>query len=159
MATTETTPPPPTSALVTAAPRPGAIVVFVNPRSRANRRNPRLATHFQAILGAGGTVLAPRTLGEVDAMAVTLRRSPPQVIAVHGGDGTLHHTLTALGRAWGEDPLPPLVLLAGGTMNVVAASLGMVERPDTFLTSVAEAVRVGRPLETMRRRCLRIGDM
>jgi len=33
--------------------------------------------------------------------------------AVHGGDGTLHWTVTALLRAYGERPLPPLALLPG----------------------------------------------
>jgi diacylglycerol kinase family enzyme len=80
------------------------------------------------------------------------------VIAVHGGDGTLHRAVTALGRAFGAEPIPPLAVLCGGTMNVVAASLGIRERPMTFLRSVVEATRAGRPLETLRRRSMRIGD-
>ena len=43
-------------------------------------------------------------------------------------------------------------------MNVVATSLGIRERPRRFLTAIVEADRAGQPLETIRRRCLRIGD-
>ena len=134
------------------------IAVIVNPRSRANRRNPRIASEFQGIVGDRGRVLAPKSLEELAQMAADLHRSAPAVIAIHGGDGTLHKTVTALGRAFGDDPLPPIAILCGGTMNVVATSLRIRERPSTFLTSIVDADRSGQPLETIRRRCLRIGD-
>lgn len=134
------------------------IAVIVNPRSRANRRNPRIAAEFQAIVGDRGRVLAPKNLEELDAMAAELRSAPPQVLAIHGGDGTLHKTVTSLARAFGDQPLPPIAILCGGTMNVVATSLRIRERPAVFLNAIVEADRTGQPLETIRRRCLRIGD-
>lgn len=134
------------------------IAVIVNPRSRANRRNPRIAAEFQAIVGDRGRVLAPKSIEELDAMSADLRRSGPAVIAIHGGDGTLHKTVTSLGRAFGDHPIPPVAMLCGGTMNVVASSLGIRERPSVFLTAIVEASRYDRSLETIRRRCLRIGD-
>jgi diacylglycerol kinase family enzyme len=134
------------------------IAVIVNPRSRANRRNPHIAAEFQAIVGDQGRVYAPKTLGELDELAGELRQAGPTVIAVHGGDGTLHRTMTALDRVYGAEPLPQMAILCGGTMNVVATSLGIRERPSVFLTSIVAASRAGQPLETIRRRCLRIGD-
>jgi diacylglycerol kinase family enzyme len=59
---------------------------------------------------------------------------------------------------FGDQPLPPVAILCGGTMNVVATSLAIKERAPVFLTAIVEASRTGRPLETIRRRCLRIGD-
>src|SRR6188474_2872331 len=99
------------------------IAVIVNPRSRANRRNPHIAAEFQAIVGDQGRVHAPKTLEELDDLARELHQAPPTVIAVHGGDGTLHMTVTALDRVFGADPIPPIAILCGGTMNVVATSL------------------------------------
>src|SRR5262249_13160318 len=105
-----------------------------------------------------GRVLAAETLADLDAMAVALRAAPPKLVAVHGGDGTLHRTVTALGRAWGEEPLPPLVLLCGGAMDVLASSLRIAHRPTPVLRSVTESMRAGRPPELIRRRCMRVGD-
>jgi diacylglycerol kinase (ATP) len=133
------------------------IAVIVNPRSRANRRNPRIAAEFQAVVGDRGRVYAPKTLDELQATVGEWRRTPPTLIAVHGGDGTLHKTVTALGQVFGADALPPLAILCGGTMNVVATSLGIRERPSVFLAAIVEAARTDRPLDTIRRRCLRIG--
>jgi diacylglycerol kinase family enzyme len=134
------------------------IAVFVNPHSRANRRNPGLAADFQAIVGDAGRVLAPMSLPELEAMALSLRAAPPEVIAVHGGDGSLHRAVTALGRAFGAAPLPPLAVLPGGTMNVVATSLRIAERPAAVLKAVVERARAGAPLRLIHRRCLNVGD-
>jgi diacylglycerol kinase (ATP) len=131
---------------------------LVNPRSRANRRNPRVASEFQALLGDRGRVYAPKTLEELDEVAASLSEAPPAIIAVHGGDGTLHRAVAALGRAFGEAPIPALALLGGGTMNVVGASLGIRERATTFVSAIIDSVANDRPLATVRRRCLRIGD-
>src|SRR5260221_336183 len=90
--------------------------------------------------------------------ATPLRAAPPDVVAVHGGDGTLHKVVTALGAAFGDAPLPPLALLPGGTMNVVASSLHIGEKAIPFLRSLAEGVRAGRSPALVQRRCLRVGD-
>ncbi|HEX2657053.1 MAG TPA: diacylglycerol kinase family protein [Polyangia bacterium] len=134
------------------------IAIFVNPRSRSNRRDPGLAARLAAAVGDVGRLLAPRTLEELDAAARELAASPPSVIAIHGGDGTLHKALTALLSAFGERPLPPLAILGGGTMNVVTSSLHIREDAITFLTGLAEAARAGRPVATLTRRCMRVGD-
>jgi diacylglycerol kinase family enzyme len=134
------------------------IAVIVNPQSRANRRNPGIASDFQAIVGDRGRVFAAKTIEELDSMAAEIKRAKPSVIAVHGGDGTLHKSLTALHRVFGAEALPPVAMLCGGTMNVVATSLRIRERPSVFLKAIVDADRSGQPLETIRRRCIRIGD-
>jgi diacylglycerol kinase (ATP) len=134
------------------------LALFLNPRSRANKRDPALATRLGEIVKAEGRVLAPASLEDLGAEAKALVRSPPSAIAVHGGDGTLHQVLTALVRAWDGRPLPPLALLGGGTMNVVAASLGIRTSAPAYLQSLVAATRAGRPPATVRRRCLQVGD-
>src|SRR5262249_34864931 len=120
--------------------------------------NPRMAAEFQAIVGDQGHVIAPKSLEELEEAAAGMRRNPPSVIAVHGGDGTLHRLVSAMGRAYGDVPFPPIAILCGGTMNVVATSLHIRERANTFLTGLTADARAGRPPETLRRRCLRVGD-
>ncbi|MDB4980842.1 MAG: diacylglycerol kinase catalytic region [Myxococcales bacterium] len=137
--------------------RPG-IAVFVNPRSRANKRNPRLAADFAVAVGDAGHVLAPESLEELAAIAAMLRETPPAIVAVHGGDGTLHRVVSALGAAFGDAPLPPIAVLPGGTMNVVASSLRIGRAPMLFLKELAEDVRAGRVPELLPRQCLRIAD-
>lgn len=111
------------------------------------------------MLGGDGRVFAPKTLEELDQVAATMRDTNPAVIAVHGGDGTLHKVITALGRAFGEQPFPPIAILGGGTMNVVSASLRIRESAIPFVKQLVETARSGGPFVTIRRRCLRVGDL
>ena len=76
---------------------------------------------------------------------------------MHGGDGTFTH-VASLGLAFGEQPIPPIAILGGGTMNVVAASLRIRERAIPFVRQLVETARGGGTFQTLRRRCLRIGD-
>ncbi len=80
------------------------------------------------------------------------------MIAIHGGDGTLHRTLSALVAAYGTRALPPMAILPGGTMNVVASSLGIRVKPETLLAELVAGDRMGTPPATIHRRCLRVGN-
>ena len=135
-----------------------AVLVFVNPGSRANRKDPGCADRFARILGDSGRVAAPASL---ELLAEEARRAAaelPSVIGIHGGDGTLHRTLSALVAAYGTHPLPPVAFLPGGTMNVVASSLGIRVKPEDLITELAAGHRAGVIPATLRRHCLRIGS-
>lgn len=134
-----------------------AIALFVNPRSRANRKDPELSGRLRGALGDAGRLIAPGSLEELRAEAHALHADRPGVVAVHGGDGSLHKVLSALVDAWGGEPLPPIATLCGGTMNVVASSLGLRAPPDAFLRALGAADRAGRAPTCLRRRCLRVG--
>lgn len=134
-----------------------AVVVFVNPGSRANRRDPGCADRFAKILGESGRVAAPPSLEHLAEEAHRAAAESPRVIAIHGGDGTLHRTLSALIAAYGARPLPPVAILPGGTMNVVASSLGIRARPESLLAELAAGERAGTAPATIHRRCLRVG--
>ena len=135
-----------------------ALVVFVNPGSRANRKDPACADRFAKLLGDAERVAAPADLDRLADEARRAAAEAPSLIAIHGGDGTLHRTLSALISAYGDKPLPPLAILTGGTMNVVASSLGIRAKPEDFLAELVIAARAGAPPSTIRRRCLQIGD-
>ena len=135
-----------------------AVVVFVNPGSRANRKDPACAERFAKILGAQGRVAAPPSLEQLAIEAERAASELPSIVGIHGGDGTLHRTLTALIAAYGARPLPPIAVLPGGTMNVVAASLDIRVKPEELLAELAAAERAGLAPTTMERRCLRVGN-
>ena len=133
------------------------IALFCNPRSRRNRIYPEGIENLRRILGDAGEVLTPAP-DDLPALAQKLAASPPSVIAIHGGDGTVHATLSRLLPAFGDRPLPPLALLTGGTMNVVPRSLGLVEAPERFVEILVAAHRKGIAPTTVPRRCMQVGS-
>lgn len=90
------------------------------------------------------SIQTTRSLGELDNALDDFARRGVNVIAVAGGDGTLHHSLNALARSYEETsdeaslrPWPgSLLVLRGGTLNIVARSLGESASlaPDVALT-------------------------
>lgn len=128
----------------------GNLVVVTNPRSREHRRDPALEGRLRALCGDRGVVHTPTDLEALARLAPELGRA--SVLAIHGGDGTLHQVLTALLRANGERALPPIALLRGGTMNIVATSVGVRAPPEELLGRVLSGER----LRTETRRTLRI---
>lgn len=50
----------------------------------------------------------------------------PDLLVIDGGDGSISTVLTAVDAQWPEDqPLPPVVLIKGGTFNVLSKRLGI----------------------------------
>lgn len=63
-----------------------------------------------------------------------LNRRAFKIIAINGGDGTITRTITAILQEYGnEAPLPKIVLLKGGTVNMLAMNLGIFGRPEALL--------------------------
>jgi diacylglycerol kinase family enzyme len=136
-----------------------SIAVILNPRSRANRRDPALASRMSGLLGSEGRVLAVPGLPELDLMTAELAADPPAAIAIHGGDGTVHKTLSSLVQAFRERPLPLIAILPAGTMNVVGSSLSLLGPPEEILAALLTGLRragTGTPLPSVARHCLKV---
>jgi diacylglycerol kinase (ATP) len=134
----------------------GGIGIVNNPRSRRNRRHPRIARRLRERLGDDGEVVDASTIEELDRAVERFRAADVDVLGINGGDGTGHVVLTAFARAWGDRPLPKLLLLRGGAMNTVAHGHGIRGGPDSILREVLIRRRHGYPLRTVERDLLRI---
>ncbi|HEX2573475.1 MAG TPA: diacylglycerol kinase family protein [Polyangia bacterium] len=131
---------------------------MTNPRSRLNRRDPGSMRRLAYLIGSRGAVEATASLDDLYRVAEEFRRAEIDILGINGGDGTLHHTLTAFLRTYGEQPLPPIALLRGGTMNTVANSLGIRGRPARLLFELVDRYHNGADFEYLENPILAIGD-
>jgi diacylglycerol kinase family enzyme len=137
----------------------GIGVVF-NPKSRHNLRDPRAASRLARTLGDSGVVREARSIDELYRIAEDFRRDDIDVLAISGGDGTNHVTLTGFIDVYGGATMPQVALLRGGTMNTVANSVGVGKgRPEGILGRLLRdyAQRASEPLENVERHVMRIG--
>ncbi len=132
------------------------IGVITNPRSGRNRRNPGLARQLAYVLGEQGQLAAPDDLEALHRVAEHFRERRIDILAINGGDGTNHVVLTAMRRVYGDEPLPRIALLRGGTMNTVASGLGIRGRPEVLLGRLVAAYHAGEPLAVVRRNLLEV---
>jgi diacylglycerol kinase (ATP) len=120
---------------------PGIGVIF-NPKSGRNLRDPGAASRLARTLGDHGVVREASSIEELYRIAEDFREVAIEVLAISGGDGTNHVTLTGFLDVYAGATMPQVALLRGGTMNTVANSVG---------------VRRGKPeLENVERHVMRI---
>jgi diacylglycerol kinase (ATP) len=142
--------------------RVSGIGVVINPKSRRNLRDPGAVTRLARRLGDHGVVRAAHSIDELYRIAEDFRRDCIDVLAISGGDGTNHVTLTGFLDVYGGSTMPQVALLRGGTMNTVANSVGVVHgRPEGLLGRLLHdyAQRASMPLENVERHVMRVAPL
>ena len=134
----------------------GGIGIVNNPRARRNLRRPGIARRLRERLANDGEVIDASTPDELARAVERLKAARIDVLGVNGGDGTAHLVLGAFARAYGDEPLPKLLLLCGGAMNTVARGNGVRGGPEGILREVLLRTRQGRRLRTRERDLLRV---
>lgn len=134
------------------------IGVIINPHAKGNRAGvAEREARMRRIVGTSGVVRVTETLEALDRAVEEFRDRRIDILAICGGDGSDHCTLTALGRVWGEQPLPPLLPLRAGTINYVADVTGWRRgTPEQGLATVVRDYRRGIAPVTTERDLLRV---
>lgn len=136
------------------------IGLITNPRSRVNMRDPGRARRLGYLIGSHGVAEATKSLDDLYRVCEEFYKERIDVLGISGGDGTLHHTLTAMIKAYGDTPLPPVAILRGGTMNTIARSFGIFGDSKTLTYELTESQRLGKlhEIPSFEREILQIGD-
>lgn len=132
------------------------IGIVSNPRAHRNRQHPEAAARLARLVGQAGELRQAGTPEELAAALADLRRSGIDLLAVNGGDGTLHRVVTAVEQEWGARRWPLLLPLRGGAMNTVATSHGHRAAPEAALERVLARRAAGLPLQVVERDLLRV---
>lgn len=134
------------------------IGIVTNPNSRRNRRRPKEAQRLGYILGDHDehTHALTQHPDDIFEVAERFRDSDIDILALNGGDGTNHVTLTTFIEVYGETPLPKIAFLRGGTMNTIANAVGVQGTPGSILLNLTEKYHLGKPFEISERDTLKI---
>ena len=135
------------------------IGVINNPRSRQNRKDPDRLRQLAYMLGTGGESKATWNFEELDLALAEFRERDIDILAINGGDGSNHVTLTHLINVYGDKPLPKIALLRGGTLNTISNACGIKGSTHWLLYNLTEKYAKGEPFETIHRDLMKIGDM
>jgi diacylglycerol kinase family enzyme len=135
------------------------IGLVTNPRSRKNRRDPAQVIRLAYMLGNRGVPEATKSLEDLYRAAEAFKKERIDILAINGGDGTIHVTLSALIKTYGDDqPLPMVAILRGGTMNTIANSLGVKGETSELLFNVVDKYHTREEFQTVTKRVLKVGD-
>lgn len=128
-----------------------------------NRRAGRLAEEG-ALLNElrrprpGLRVVETRSSEELDeAVGYIATTDSESAVVLAGGDGSHMAGVSALARAFGDRPLPPVALAPGGTVGTVARNWGWSGDPVRYTARLLDAIAAS-AVRTVRRPTLRVRD-
>jgi diacylglycerol kinase (ATP) len=115
------------------------IGIITNPNSKLNKRNPKRKDLLAYILGKQGDLEITSDIDDIKRVATQFKREKIDILAINGGDGTISRTLSAFVREYEGTKLPKVVLLKGGTINVLASNLNVKGSPEQILFRLVES--------------------
>jgi hypothetical protein len=130
------------------------IAVLVNATARRHAAHPQILDRFHRLADGCAAIYPTRSLAELESAARAVAADGTDLVLLSGGDGTFMAGLTALARAYGEDRLPRIGLVPGGTVATVARNYGTRGDPrgvlDRLLRDPASLRAVPRPTLRVR---------
>lgn len=115
------------------------IDVIVNTTARRYAARPRLLDRVRRACDGVAAVHATAAVADLDAASRAIAARGSDLVLLSGGDGTFMSGVTALARAFGEDRLPRIGLVPGGTVATVARNWGVTGDPDVVLARILRA--------------------
>ena len=125
------------------------IGVVLNPYSRRYRKNPEKLKKMGFIVGEKGAFAPTTDMSDLRRVAEEFKKREIDILALSGGDGTNHISLTHFIQVYGDQPLPKIAFLRGGTLNTVAFSCGIFGSPEKILSNLLYKYHEDEPFETI----------
>ncbi len=117
------------------------IGLISNPYSRKNRKRPERLKKLVELSPDKELVKLPVSYEDMDNALLLFKKRNVDVLAVNGGDGTVHVMLSRLIKIYGDKELPKIAILKGGTMNQTATNLRIKGDSKAILKRVIKAYR------------------
>ncbi|MBI2066972.1 MAG: hypothetical protein HYW02_02080 [Deltaproteobacteria bacterium] len=123
------------------------IGIVLNPHSKRYRKNPEKLKRMGFIVGERGNFAPTNNDLDIRRVAEEFKRKEIDILAITGGDGTNHVTLTTFIQVYGDQPLPKITFLRGGTLNTIAFGCGIYGAPEKILTNLLYKYHEDEPFE------------
>ncbi len=134
------------------------IGVILNPNSKRYKKNPDDMKRMGFIVGDKASCRATENMEDLRCVAEEFKSRDIDILAISGGDGTNHCTLTTFIHVYGEKPLPKIMFLRGGTLNTVASSMGTRGNTEKILSNLLVKYHEDLPFETREATLMKIND-
>jgi diacylglycerol kinase family enzyme len=94
----------------------------------------------------------------VENLAREFKDRGVEILGISGGDGTNHVTLTTFFNVYGDQPLPTIAFLRGGTMNNLANTIGVKGSPEKILSELIIKYHEDLEFQTIEIDTLKVND-
>ncbi len=134
------------------------IGIVINPHGKKYKKDPDKLTRLSFIVGDRGSYQATQDLHDIRRVAEQFKTRDIDILAIGGGDGTNHVTLTNFIEVYGEKPLPKMTFLRGGTMNTLANACNIKGTSEKILSNLIYKYHEGKEFETTELDLMQVND-
>lgn len=134
------------------------IGVVLNPYSKTYKKDPQRLDHMAFIIGDKASCKPTDDIDDLYRVADEFKSRAIDILAISGGDGTIHCTLTAFLKVYGEKPLPKVTFLRGGTLNTIPATLGIYGTTEELMSNLLFRYHEDKPFTEKKLRLMKVND-
>lgn len=137
----------------------GKIAVIYNPNAGKNKRSPGREKRLMRIFGKRGEWFRTDDRDALNEAVRCCRDGGYEIVAISGGDGTLHQVFSAMVNTYGDGhPLPKVAFLRSGTMNTAAKSIRLKGSAFKTLQTIVDRNEDCKPFKIFRQPLIRVND-
>ena len=129
-----------------------------NPYSKKNRKHPERLQKLIECAPDKDLVRLPDSFEKMDAAMDHFKKTGVDIIAINGGDGTVHVALTSMMKVYNGQPLPKIAILKGGTMNMTATNLKLKGNTVAIFKRVVRAYQEENNVKVRQISLLKVND-
>ena len=135
------------------------IGIILNPSARINsRKTAGVLKSLGETFGGKAVLRTTKNEGELPGAVKALRKEKIDILLISGGDGTICNVLTEYVNQHGEDGLPMVAPLMGGTINMIGSDAGLRNSQLSIARKINDFIEKGKPLPFTERSLVRVTD-
>ena len=133
------------------------MALVLNPIALNNKRFPDQTRSLLKAFNELGESVVIDEATDLGEEFIRWKQKELDLLVISGGDGTMQLVLGELLRVWGEDILPRMLLIHGGTGGLVPTSTGNPD-PTDAIALLKHSLQNQSPLPAQHLQTLRVGD-
>lgn len=122
-----------------------SVGIISNPHAGINKRDPQHNTLVWYVLGNRGQFEVTQSPEQLYPLCEEFQQRGIDHIGIIGGDGTICLALQAIYNAYHQKKLPKILVMRGGTMNVIAGNLGIFGKPTVIMNDFLDIFHSRKP--------------
>lgn len=136
-----------------------SIGIILNPSARINKKKTaNIIEELKNIFGSNAVVCPTSGKEEIPEVIKEFHKEGIKFLLISGGDGTICNVLTSYINLYGQDKLPIIVPLMGGTINMLGADVGLREDQLSVCRKLNEIFKNKERIPITQRGLLEVND-
>ena len=134
------------------------IGIIFNPLAGKNRKYYWMSQELTDVLNGNGILRETKSKDDLNQAILEFKDRDIDIIAISGGDGTIHLVLSAVINTYKDKPFPKFMSLRSGTMNTFANSVKFKGKTQNILKEAIGKYKKGKPFKEINQPLIKIND-